>query len=111
MPTDPARHSLYLALGTAGVIPAAVVVVGVSAALKALGVAVPSVIGGVVGSVVVLALGGSFILVPVALAALGSYRRQTEPTTQRRTWTAVVLLMLSPLACALAVILWEWAVG
>ena len=111
MPDDPARHSLYLALGAAGVVPAAMLAFGLAAALKSLGVAVPSFVGGVVGGVVVLALGGSFVLVPIALASLGSYRRQTAPTRERTVWTVVVLALLSPLACGLAVFLWEWITG
>ncbi|MEM1054690.1 MAG: hypothetical protein AAGI52_04120 [Bacteroidota bacterium] len=106
-----ARHSLYLALGTAGVVPGALLVVGLAGVLKTLGFAIPSFIGGLVGSILLLALGGSVILVPVALASLGSYRRQTAPTRQRTMWTVVVLALLSPLACALVILLWQWVAG
>ena len=110
MLTDPARHSLYLALVAAGILPAAALGFGICTALSALGVAVPSLIGGVVTGVGALALGGSVILIPVALAALGSYRRQTAPTTQRTVWTVAVLALLAPLAGALAVIVWDWII-
>ncbi|OZC04093.1 hypothetical protein BSZ36_14540 [Rubricoccus marinus] len=76
-------------------------------AFSAIGVELPAVLGGLVGSIALVALLGSVISVPVGLAALGSYRRRTPPSRSRTAWTAVVLALMSPLAWAAGVLLCE----
>ena len=105
--TDPARHSLYLALGAIGFFPATLVLlVAINALLNVLGVSPPEALGLFGASVFFLAIPGSVICVPVGLAALGSYRRQTAPSVRRSVWTILVLILLVPMAWAAATMFW-----
>lgn len=101
-PRPLARHSLALALAASGFGPA--------------GLALGFLLGGVwsglaaAGLVVALvAIGTTPITVPLALAALGSYRRQAGPSRQRTVWTAVVLVLLAPTVFVLISFVYAWA--
>lgn len=64
---------------------------------------------GLVAVGLVIAAVGAFsspLAVPVAIAALMSYRRQTPPSPRRTAWTALVIALVVPSSVVAAGVLW-----